>query len=111
MASQRGLVTVASCAAYCAPKAAEVDLTRAVAIEHAADGIRANGLCPRPTDTPMPEGPIEQGANPDAEHQRLVGTQLHGRFIHPSEIADAIAWLASPNAGSTSGTALVVGGA
>ena len=99
-----------SSAAYCASKGAVINLVRAMAIDHAADGVRVNCVCPGPTDTPMLD--VFFGATPDPEGTRRAFEQMqvHGRMVAPEEIADAIAYLASPRAASTTGHALVVDG-
>jgi NAD(P)-dependent dehydrogenase (short-subunit alcohol dehydrogenase family) len=110
VASQLGLVAAADAAAYCASKAAAVMLTRAMAIDHAADGIRVNCVCPGPTRTPLLDSYFAGVTDPAAERTRYEQAQLHGRLLEPEEIADAIAYLASPRASSTIGAALVVDG-
>jgi NAD(P)-dependent dehydrogenase (short-subunit alcohol dehydrogenase family) len=110
VASQLGLVAAPDAAAYCASKGAAVQLTRAMAVDHAKDGIRVNCVCPGPTSTPLLESYFELAPDTAAERVRYEQAQLHGRLIEPAEIADAIASLASPRATSTIGAALVVDG-
>jgi NAD(P)-dependent dehydrogenase (short-subunit alcohol dehydrogenase family) len=110
VASQLGLVAAANAAAYCASKGAALMLTRAMAVDHAAEGIRVNCVCPGPTTTPLLESYFAQSADPDSEQARYAEAQVHGRLIEPDEVADAIAYLASPGASSTIGAALVVDG-
>jgi NAD(P)-dependent dehydrogenase (short-subunit alcohol dehydrogenase family) len=110
VASQLGLVGAANAAAYCASKGAAIQLTRAMAIDHAEEGIRVNCVCPGPTATPLLESYFALAADPKQERARYEEAQLHGRVIEPAEIADAIAYLASPGAASTIGAALVVDG-
>jgi 2-keto-3-deoxy-L-fuconate dehydrogenase len=110
VASQLGLVAAADAAAYCASKGAVVMLTRAMAVDHGPEGIRINCVCPGPTTTPLLEAYFELSADPAAEQARYAEAQVHGRLIEPEEIADAIAYLASPGASSTIGAALVVDG-
>jgi NAD(P)-dependent dehydrogenase (short-subunit alcohol dehydrogenase family) len=110
VASQLGLVAAANAAAYCASKGAAVMLTRAMAVDHGVHGVRVNCVCPGPTTTPLLESYFAQSADPDAEQARYAEAQVHGRLIEPEEIADAIAYLASPAASSTIGAALVVDG-
>jgi NAD(P)-dependent dehydrogenase (short-subunit alcohol dehydrogenase family) len=106
VASQLGLVAQRRTAAYCAAKGAVLQLTRALALDHAADGIRVNAVCPGPTLTPMVTSLFSR-----AELDEYSATvHAHGRMVEPDEIADAIAYLASPSAGSTIGAALVVDG-
>ena len=110
VASQFGLVGAANSAAYCASKGGVVQLTRAMAIDHAGEGIRVACVCPGPTDTPMLAAYFERCPDPEAERRRKAGTQLHGRLLAPGEIADAIHYLASPSASSAIGTVLVLDG-
>src|SRR4029079_17755754 len=110
VASQLGLVAAANAAAYCASKGAAVMLTRAMAVDHGAEGIRVNCVCPGPTTTPLLESYFAQSTDPASEQARYAEAQVHGRLIEPDEIADAVAYLASPGASSTIGAALVVDG-
>lgn len=110
VASQLGLVAAANAAAYCASKGAVVQLARAMAIDHAPEGIRVNAVCPGPTDTPLLEPYFAGADDPDAERRAYEAAQLHGRLVEPEEVAEAIAYLLSPGAGSTLGAALVVDG-
>jgi meso-butanediol dehydrogenase/(S,S)-butanediol dehydrogenase/diacetyl reductase len=106
IASQHGLVGFADSAAYCASKAAVINLVRCLAIDHAAQGIRANAVCPGPTQTPMLDFLDDM---PEAREQ-LLQQQLTGRFVQPAEIADAVFFLASGQAASILGTSIVVDG-
>jgi NAD(P)-dependent dehydrogenase (short-subunit alcohol dehydrogenase family) len=110
VASQLGLVAAANAAAYCASKGAVVQLTRAMAIDHGAEGIRVNCVCPGPTDTPLLEPYFAGSPDPAGERRRYEEAQVHGRLVTAEEVADAIAYLASPRAASTIGVALVVDG-
>ena len=110
VASQLGLVAAAGAAAYCASKGAAVMLTRAMAVDHAPEGIRINCVCPGPTVTPLLEDYFALAPDPADERRRYEQAQVHGRLITAEEIADAIAYLASPQASSTIGAALVVDG-
>ena len=85
-------------------------LTRAMAVDHGAEGIRVNCVCPGPTTTPLLESYFAQSTDPVSEQARYAEAQVHGRLIEPDEIADAVAYLASPGASSTIGAALVVDG-
>ncbi len=110
VASQLAFVAAANAAPYCASKGAAAQLTRAMALDHAAEGIRVNCVCPGPTWTPMTERFLRLAADTEEEWKLFEQAQLHGRFIRPEEIADAIAYLASPSASSTIGEALIVDG-
>jgi len=110
VASQLGLVAAAGAAAYCASKGAVVQLTRAMAVDHASEGIRVNCVCPGPTVTPLLDAYFELASDPADERRRYAAAQAHARLIEPEEIADAVAYLVSPAAASTIGAALVVDG-
>ena len=110
VASQLGIVAAADAAAYCASKGAVIQLVKAMAVDHGAEGIRVNCVCPGPTATPLLESYFDASADPEGDRERYAAAQVHGRLIEPEEIADAIAYLASPAASSTTGAALVVDG-
>jgi NAD(P)-dependent dehydrogenase (short-subunit alcohol dehydrogenase family) len=110
VASQLGLVAAANAAAYCASKGAVVQLARAMAIDHAGEGIRVNAVCPGPTETPLLGEYLQAAEDPAGERRRYEEAQLHRRMVAPEEIAEGIAYLLSPGAASTLGHALVVDG-
>jgi NAD(P)-dependent dehydrogenase (short-subunit alcohol dehydrogenase family) len=110
IASQLGLVAAAGAAAYCASKGAVISLTRAMAIDHGAEGIRVNCVCPGPTDTPLLEPYFGGAADPAAERRVYEAMQLHSRLVTAEEVAGAVAYLADPGSSSTMGAALVVDG-
>lgn len=106
-ASMSGLVATADEPAYCASKAGVIGLSRAIAVDHAADGIRSNAVCPGVVDTPMTR---EQFA-PHPEFRAAVeGMHPLKRFARPEEIAAATAYLLSDDASFITGTELVVDG-
>jgi 3alpha(or 20beta)-hydroxysteroid dehydrogenase len=87
--------------AYTASKAAIIAMTKTAALEHAADGIRVNAICPGGVSTPTNENEPEGGVVP------LIPL---GRRAHVSEISGAIAYLASDDASFVTGTELVIDG-
>jgi len=109
-ASIAGLWAIPADAAYCASKAGVVMLTKCMALDGAGDGVRVNCVCPGYTETPMIEGYFADQQDP--EEARRFATQLHplGRLGDPRDIADAMVYLASDEAGWVTGTALVVDG-
>jgi NAD(P)-dependent dehydrogenase (short-subunit alcohol dehydrogenase family) len=109
-ASVVGLWASAGQAAYCAAKAAVVMLTKCMALDGAADGIRANCVCPGFVQTPMLDRFLASQPEPDVA--RAAATALHplGRLGAPTDVADAFVYLASDEAGWVTGTALVVDG-
>jgi NAD(P)-dependent dehydrogenase (short-subunit alcohol dehydrogenase family) len=107
VASVAGLVGLRNRAAYCASKGAVIAFTRALAIDHAADGIRVNAVCPGTIETPWVRRLVDDaGESLDA----LRARQLLGRLGTPEEIADAILYLASEAAAFLTGTLLTVDG-
>lgn len=93
--------------AYSASKHAVIGLTRSVAIEYAATGIRINAVCPGIVDTPM--AAFVTGGDPDIL-ARMVAQEPVGRLGEPHEIAAAVVWLCSPAASFMVGHAMVVDG-
>jgi NAD(P)-dependent dehydrogenase (short-subunit alcohol dehydrogenase family) len=74
------------------------------------EGIRVNAVNPGTADTPWVARLLESAADPQAERAALEARQPHGRLVSADEVADAIAYLASPAAGSVTGVALAVDG-
>jgi NAD(P)-dependent dehydrogenase (short-subunit alcohol dehydrogenase family) len=97
-------------ALYSASKGAVLALTLAMAADHLADGIRVNCVCPGTADTPWVGRLLDSAADPAAERAALEARQPMGRLVTADEVAHAIAHLASPLSGATTGTALAVDG-
>jgi NAD(P)-dependent dehydrogenase (short-subunit alcohol dehydrogenase family) len=97
-------------AVYSASKGAVHALTRALAADHIREGIRVNAVAPGTADTPWVRRLLDSAPDPDAERAALEARQPHGRLVTAEEIAAAIAYLASPLSGSTTGTVLAVDG-
>jgi NAD(P)-dependent dehydrogenase (short-subunit alcohol dehydrogenase family) len=97
-------------ALYSASKGAVLALTRAMAADHLAEGIRVNCVNPGTADTPWIGRLLSVADDPAAERAALEARQPHGRLVSADEVADAVAYLASPRAGSTTGTAIAVDG-
>lgn len=97
-------------ALYSATKGAVRALTMSMAADHLREGIRVNCVNPGTADTPWVGRLLEQAEDPTAERAALEARQPHGRLVAPQEVAAAIAYLASPLAGSTTGTELAVDG-
>jgi 2-keto-3-deoxy-L-fuconate dehydrogenase len=93
---------------YSASKGALVALTRALAADHLADGVRFNAVCPGTTETPWIQRLLDAAPDSVQERARLESRQPHGRLITAEEVADAIAYLASPRSQSTNGVSLSV---
>jgi 2-keto-3-deoxy-L-fuconate dehydrogenase len=97
-------------ALYSASKGAILSLTLSMAADLIAEGIRVNAVNPGTADTPWVGRLLESAADPAAERAALNARQPHGRLVSADEVAGAIAYLASPTSGSTTGTALAVDG-
>jgi 2-keto-3-deoxy-L-fuconate dehydrogenase len=107
VASVAALVGLKNRAAYCASKGAVVALTRALAVDHVADGIRVNAVCPGTVDSPWVRRLVE-GAGESLESLRA--RQPMGRLGTPDEIAAAVAYLASDAAAFVTGSVLTIDG-
>jgi NAD(P)-dependent dehydrogenase (short-subunit alcohol dehydrogenase family) len=97
-------------ALYSASKGAVLSLTRAMAADHLGEGIRVNCVSPGTADTPWVGRLLEKADDPVAERAALNARQPHGRLVAAAEVADAVAYLASPRSGSTTGISLEVDG-
>jgi len=111
IASDWGLFGGREAAAYCASKGAVVLLTKAMALDHAADGIRINVLCPADTDTPMMEEDYRLRGIPYDEGKRLSSeSNPMGRMASALDVAEAACFLASDAAGFITGVSLPIDG-
>ncbi|HEY3713759.1 MAG TPA: SDR family oxidoreductase [Jatrophihabitantaceae bacterium] len=97
-------------ALYSASKGAVLSLTLAMAADLLPDGIRVNAVNPGTADTPWVGRLLDSADDPSAERAALEARQPHGRLVSADEVAAAVAYLASPGAGSTTGTWLAVDG-
>jgi NAD(P)-dependent dehydrogenase (short-subunit alcohol dehydrogenase family) len=97
-------------ALYSASKGAVLALTFAMATDHVREGIRVNCVSPGTVATPWIDRMISQYPDPAAERAAMNARQATGRLVTPEEVAGAIAYLASPLSGSTTGTSLEVDG-
>ena len=97
-------------ALYSATKGAVAALTRAMAADHLPEGIRVNAVNPGTADTPWVRRLLDTAPDPAAELAALEARQPHGRLVSAAEVAAAVRYLVSPEAGSTTGTALAVDG-
>ncbi|MDN3260701.1 SDR family oxidoreductase [Streptomyces sp. CSDS2] len=97
-------------ALYSATKGAVYSLTLAMAADHVREGIRVTCVNPGTVDTPWVGRLLGAAPDPAAERAALEARQPTGRLVSAAEVAAAIAYLASPLAGATTGTALAVDG-
>src|SRR5947207_1321528 len=110
MASGWGLAGGSRAAAYCASKGAVVLLTKAMAVDHGAQNIRVNCLCPGDTDTAMLRSEAKQMGEREDRFLAESARRPLGRLGKPEEIAQAALYLASDAASFVTGSALVVDG-
>lgn len=97
-------------AVYSASKGAVLSLTLALAADLLPDGVRVNAVNPGTADTPWVQRLLDAAEDPAAERAALEARQPHGRLVTAAEVAHAVAYLASPLSGSTTGTWLAVDG-
>ena len=105
-----GLTGGRNAVSYCASKGAVVNMTKAMALDHAAQQIRVNCVCPGDTDTGMLRSEAQQlGASTEAFLVEAADRPL-GRIGQPEDIAQAVLYLASEASSFVTGTTLVVDG-
>ncbi|MEU1297060.1 SDR family oxidoreductase [Streptomyces sp. NPDC005840] len=97
-------------ALYGASKGALHSLTLQMAADHVRERIRVNAVSPGTAATPWVTRLLDSAPDPAAERAALDARQPHGRLVEAAEVADAVAYLASPRAGSTTGTVVEVDG-
>lgn len=97
--------------AYCASKGGLIQMTRAMALDHASDGLRVNAICPGSVDTPMLAGRAEE-LDKDADEylDELADNSPNGRIATPEDVAGLVMFLASDAASHITGTAIPVDG-
>lgn len=115
IASTAGLRGYKTMTAYCAAKHGVIGLTRALALEAAKHGVTVNAVCPGYTDTDLTDNSVANLAvvfktTEDDARAMLVRTIPRGAMITPEEVASAVCWLCSPEAGAVTGIALPIAG-
>jgi len=110
MASVQSFATQQAVAAYTTSKHALIGLTRSMALDFSGYGVRVNAVAPGSVDTPMLNWAIGLDPDPEALMRTVHGMHPLGRIASPAEIAEAVAFLASPRASFVTGATLVVDG-
>ncbi len=96
--------------AYIAAKGAVLSLTKTMALDFAADGIRVNAILPGAIETPLLARSFARSATPETTREASRQRHPMGRFGRAEEVAQAALYLASDAASFTTGTELVVDG-
>jgi NAD(P)-dependent dehydrogenase (short-subunit alcohol dehydrogenase family) len=111
IASDWGLKGGANAVAYCASKGGLVLMTRAMAIDHAAEGVRVNAVCPGDVETPMLyRSGTTRGADAKSALREANADSRSGRVTTPGEVAAVVAFLASEGARQITGAAIPIDG-
>lgn len=110
IASIGGVVGICDRLAYCTTKFAVVGLTKSLALDHAADGVRVNCICPGRVETPFVQARLREYPDPEKAYREMSATQAIGRMGRPEEIAAAAHYLASDEAALVTGTTLMADG-
>jgi NAD(P)-dependent dehydrogenase (short-subunit alcohol dehydrogenase family) len=110
IASVGGLVGLARRAAYCASKAGLIGLTKAIAVDHAREGIRCVAICPGTVETEWIGKILANAPDPAAARDAMASRQLDGRMGTPDEIAAMVSFVAGPDGRFINGAALVIDG-
>ena len=108
--SDLGMVGGPMTPAYCASKGGVLQLTRALAVDHAVDGIRVNCVCPGPVETPMLRDSDVTVPDPAVERERVVASTLLKRVGQPDELAGVIRFMLSDDASNMTGSIVVADG-
>jgi len=113
IASVQAFASSRRVAAYAASKAGLLGLTRAIAVDHAAEGIRCNAICPGSVDTPLLRFAAQQTKGSATEEEMIAGWgAMHpvGRVGRAEEIAGLVAFLAGPESLFINGAAITADG-
>jgi NAD(P)-dependent dehydrogenase (short-subunit alcohol dehydrogenase family) len=110
VASITGVNGFPGLAAYSATKGALISLARAMAIDHAAEGIRVNAVSPGTIDSPMLHEFIAAQADPERTRRAFDAVQPRGRVGTIEEVANVVVFLASDQATFMSGSNVKVDG-
>src|SRR5688572_21095885 len=95
---------------YGTTKAAVIGLTKSVAADYVADGIRCNAICPGTVDTPSLQDRINANADPEAARKAFIARQPMGRLAQAHEIAPLVVFLASDESVFVTGQTYAIDG-
>jgi 2-keto-3-deoxy-L-fuconate dehydrogenase len=109
-ASVGGILGIHDRLAYCTTKFAVVGLTKSMALDHAAAGVRVNCICPGRVETPFVAARLREYQDPARAYEEMSSSQSLGRMGRPEEIAAAALYLASDEAAFVTGSALMIDG-
>ena len=110
LASIGGVVAVRDRLAYTTSKFAVVGFTKALALDHALQGIRANCICPGRVETPFVKARLAEYPDPQKAYEEMASTQALRRMAQPVEIAAAALYLASDESSFVTGTDFIIDG-
>ena len=110
MASIGGVVGIRDRLAYCTTKFAVVGITKSMALDHAAQGVRVNCICPGRVETPFVQARLKEYPDPEQAYREMSATQPIGRMAQPQEIAAAALYLAADESILITSTTLMADG-
>jgi NAD(P)-dependent dehydrogenase (short-subunit alcohol dehydrogenase family) len=110
VASEAGLVGIKGQVAYNVSKGGMIALTRSCAVDLAERGVRVNCVCPGTSDTPLVREAVNRASDPAAARRALEEVRPLNRLGKAEEIAAAVLYLASSEAGYATGAILSVDG-
>lgn len=110
IASISGLVGLRDQVAYCMTKGAVVELTRALAVDYAARGVRVNAIAPGAIGTSLLLDPLREMGDLDEMLEMVAGHHPMARISSPAEIAEVVCFLASPRASFMTGAIVAADG-
>ena len=110
MASIAGVIAVRERLAYTTTKFAVVGLTKALALDHSAAGVRFNCICPGRVETPFVLARLREYPDPEKAYREMASTQLTGRMLTPEEVAAAALYLAADQSAMVTGSTLMLDG-